>query len=184
MTLTNLASGGMGRHAEMIMPVPIAVIALGNPLMGDEGIGIRILERLRERRDLPEGVDLIDMGTGGLGIIHELAGRSRAIFIDCAFMDDEPGTLHRFRPEEVRTRKVRIRYSLHEGDLLRNIDLARSLGDCPEDIVIFGIEPASVEGVMELSPTLTARLEDYVTEIVAELGRGKGVARRGQRLSR
>jgi hydrogenase maturation protease len=153
------------------MPSPVAVIALGNPLMGDEGIGIRILERLRERSDLPEGVDLIDMGTGGLGIVHELAGRERAVFIDCAFMEESSGTLRRFRPEEVRTRKVRIRYSLHEGDLLANLDLARSLGDCPEDIVIFGIEPATVEGVMELSPTLAAHLDEYVARVAAELKR-------------
>ncbi len=48
-----------------------------------------------------------------------------------------PGLIHRFTPEQVSSKKLRMRYSLHEGDLLNTIDLSRRLGECPDDITIF-----------------------------------------------
>jgi len=143
------------------------VIGLGSLLMTDEGIGIHIIQHL-ERRDLP-GVDLEDLGTSGMAVVHAIAGRRKAVIIDCALLDAPPGTIRRFGPDDVRTRKNLPRLSLHEGDLLDVLDLARRVGNCPDEIVLFGIQPAVIAPGMELSPTLTARLDEYCDMIVAEV---------------
>jgi hydrogenase maturation protease len=119
--------------------------------------------------DVPEGVDVLDLGTSGMSVLHELAGRQKAIFVDCALMGEPPGTLRRFTPDDVMSRKVQTRVSLHEGDLLNTIALARRLGTCPDDVVIFGIEPSAVEPGDELSSLLAAKLNDYVDAVRAEL---------------
>ncbi len=149
------------------MKAPIAVVGLGNPLLTDEGVGIRVVEALGNR-PIPAGVVILDLGAGGLCVLHEIAGRQKVIFVDCAFMGEAPGTLRRFTPEEAKSRKVQPRLSLHEGDLFQTLDLARDLGECPEEIVLFGIEPASVAPGDRLSDALLARLDHYVDCILRE----------------
>lgn len=144
------------------------VIGMGNPLMSDEGIGIRVLEQLRTRA-LPDDVEVMDLGTYGMAVLHAIAGRRRAIFIDCACMGEAPGTLRRFTPDEVSSTKLQTRLSLHEGDLLHTLSLSRSLGECPDDVVILGIEPEGMEPGDALSPVLARNLQAYTDVLVAEV---------------
>jgi hydrogenase maturation protease len=145
------------------------VLGLGNPLMADEGIGVYLLERLAEQAARYDDVDFIDAGTGGMSVLHLIDGRAKAVFIDCAFMDEEPGTLRRFTPEDVRSTKVLAHQSLHDADLLHILTLAEQFGQRPDDVVIFGIQPEVVETRQEISKALLDRAEDYLGEILAEL---------------
>jgi hydrogenase maturation protease len=145
------------------------VLGLGNPLMGDEGIGVKVIEMLQSASGDFPGADFVDAGTGGMNLLHLLAGRKKAIIIDCAIMGEEPGTIKRFTPEEVRTVKKLAHLSLHEVDILKVIELARQLEECPDQITFFGIEPESIEQRMSLSSTLTQRLTEYVEVIKNDL---------------
>ena len=145
-----------------------AIIGMGNPLMSDEGIGVRVVARLRES-GLTDEVDVLDLGTSAMSVLHELEGRDKVVFVDCAMMGAEPGTIQRFSPEEVSSCKVQSGLSLHEGDLLNTIALARRLGTCPEEIVIFGIEPKTIDFGEDLSPELAEQVENYVAAIRAEV---------------
>jgi len=148
---------------------PVVVLGLGNPLMGDEGIGVHLIERLAASGEQYPSVDFIDAGTGGLSVLHLLDGRRKAIIIDCAFMDEPPGAIRRFTPEDVRSRKVLAHQSLHEADLIRIIEMARQLGQAPEQIVIFGIQPEQVRAGGELSRTLAEKTDEYISLILREL---------------
>jgi len=145
------------------------VLGLGNPLMGDEGIGVYLVEELAKSAAQYPSVDFIDAGTGGLAVLHYIEGRRKAVIIDCAFMDEEPGVIRRFTPEEVRTRKVLAHQSLHEVDLMRTLDLARQLGQAPDEVVLFGVQPEQIEFGRGLSPTLAARTNEYISSILHEL---------------
>ena len=138
--------------------------------MTDEGIGVRIIQELVRTNRVPDSVEALDLGPGGLQVLHAFDGKDKAILVDCAFMGLEPGTLHKFLPEEVKTTKVRARQSLHEGDLFETLELATSLGKCPGEVLLIGIEPAVVELGDSLSELLTAKFEDYVNAVVEELG--------------
>lgn len=147
----------------------VAIVGLGNRMMRDEGIGVRIVERLAQRNDLPHDTDAIELGVGGFLLLHEIEGRQRVLIIDCARMGTEPGTLRGFRPDEARSVKVLPRMSLHEGDVLETLALAESLGQCPPDVMLYGIEPESVEPGRDLTSTLESRLDQYVAHILSEL---------------
>lgn len=151
-----------------MMKQEVVVIGLGNPLMSDEGIGIYLLEKLREDNKNP-GVDYYDLGTSGTKVLHVIAEKRKAIFLDCALMGEEPGTIRRFIPEEVYSNKALKGFSLHEGDLLQFIELSHKLGECPEEIVIFGIEPQNVSQGRMLTPTLAAQVDEYIASISKEL---------------
>jgi hydrogenase maturation protease len=151
------------------MKKPVVVIGLGNPLMSDEGAGVRVVQRLLDSADRFPSVDFADAGTGGMSILHLIRGRDKAIFIDCARMGEEPGTIRKFTPQEIKSTKALAHQSLHEADLIRIIDLAGQLGQCPAEIVIFGIEPEVVGSGIELSETLASKFEHYVSIVCREL---------------
>lgn len=157
---------------------PTAIIGMGNPLMSDEGVGIHVITRLQGTA-LADSIDVLDLGTSGMRALHELEGRELVVFVDCALMGTEPGTIRRFTPDDVETKKIQPRLSLHEGDLLNTIALARRLGTSPARIVIFGIEPQMIDPGETLSPELAARLDQYVAAIRQELD-GTGLRERDE----
>jgi hydrogenase maturation protease len=84
-------------------------------------------------------------------------------------MGAEPGAIRRFTPNEVRSVKVLAHQSLHEADLLHILALAEQLGQCPKEVVIFGIEPEVVVPRQGISDVLLDRTEHYLSEIEMEL---------------
>ena len=153
---------------------PTIVIGLGNPLMADEGIGPAIvgaLAGLAEAGKLPtQDVEYLDGGCGGMYLLHSIAERKKVILIDCAKMGLEAGEIRRFMPEDVNTVKQMTHLSLHEIDILRVIEMAKMIDQCPEEIVIFGIEPAAITPQLHLTETVQKRLPEYLAWIVRELG--------------
>lgn len=149
------------------------VLGLGNPIMSDEGIGPAIVQRFMDRAGDYAHTTFVDVGTGGFSLLYHLEGMDRVVFVDCAKMGEEPGTLRRFTCDEVQTVKRLAHFSLHEGDLLTLIEKAKQLGQCPEEIVIFGIEPVLIDFGLGLTDTLSGRIDDYVARIDEELKNSK-----------
>lgn len=145
------------------------VLGLGNPLMSDEGVGIKIIESFISASGNYSGADFIDAGTGGMAVLHHISGRKKAVIIDCAMMGLGPGDIKRFTYEQVRSVKKLAHLSLHEADILKVIGLAKQLGDCPQEIVFFGIEPETIRPNIGLSKSVTARLDEYAAVIAEEL---------------
>lgn len=145
------------------------VLGLGNPLMSDEGIGVRLLDRLAASADKYPSVDFVDGGTGGLSMLYHLEGRHKVVIVDCAYMGADPGEIRKFRPDQARSIKKLASQSLHEQDVLKIISLARELGQCPEQVVIFGIQPQNTALGHELSSRLADRMNHYIALICDEL---------------
>jgi len=145
------------------------VIGLGNILFSDEGIGVHLIRRLSEHQNEFPLVDFIDAGTGGMNVLHLIANRKKAVIIDCVKMGKKQGTIKQFEPADVQTTKKMSHFSLHEADILQIINLSRQLGECPDKIVIFGIEPESLELGQKLSKTLSDGINAYLADICKEL---------------
>ena len=154
----------------------VVVIGLGNVLLSDEGIGVHIVRQLSNRQDEFPLVEFIDAGSAGMNLLHLIANRKKAIIIDCAKMGAstgrltaEPGTMKRFTANEVQSVKKLIHFSLHEVDILKVINLSKQLGECPGEVVFFGVEPASLKPGQKLSKTLSGKIDDYTADICKEL---------------
>lgn len=79
------------------MHKPILILGLGNVLMGDEGIGIKAIEFLQEK-DLPEGVDLLDGGTGGFHLLSLFQSYRHIVIIDAAIVGEKLGEIRVLKP--------------------------------------------------------------------------------------
>ena len=149
---------------------PIVIVGMGNELLGDEGIGVTVARTLSSLAGRPRDVQVVEAGGSPLGLVHAIARRRKAVIVDCARMNEPPGTIRRFSPREVVSRKSLSGLSAHEGDVLDTLATSRMLGECPEEVVLFGIEPASMEPGAALSPVLRERLAEYVAAVGSELG--------------
>ena len=141
--------------------------------MADEGIGVVLIEELTKLAaagNLPtDDVEYYDGGCGGMYLLHTIAERKKAILIDCALMGNEPGTIKRFTPDDVNSVKQMAHLSLHEVDILKVIELAKQIGQCPDEIVIFGIEPVKIEPQMHLNHVIEAKIPGYIDVIRKEI---------------
>lgn len=145
---------------------PILVLGIGNILLRDEGVGVRVIEAMREIQ-LPSGVELMDGGTSGVDLVDEIADRSKLIVVDAARSDEPPGTIFRMGMEDLLPGEGQS-MSLHEFGLLDTLVTARTLGCLPRQIVIFGVQPRDVTSGLELSETIQALIPGLIKAILAE----------------
>ena len=147
----------------------VVVIGLGNILLSDEGIGVHLVRQIAKQQDNFPGVDFIEAGAAGMNILHLIANRKKAVIIDCAKMGEKPGTIRRFIANEVVSIKQLTHFSLHEIDILKVLNLSKQLGECPAEVIFFGIEPESLNPDQNISRTLSAKNDLYIADIREEL---------------
>jgi hydrogenase maturation protease len=145
----------------------VLILGLGNPLLGDEGIGVRVAEELKGL-ELPDGVAVVEGGTAGLGLIGLMEGYQRVIIVDAADMGHPPGRVVRFTPSEAQL-KVEAPLSLHQIGLGQVLALAEALEMVPAELVIIGIQPSQIEGGVGLSPEVEGAILQIIGIILDEL---------------
>ena len=134
------------------------VIGLGNLLRGDDGVGVRLAQMLA-KQTLPNDVEVVDGGTQGLGLVPLLEGRQRVILVDAADIGQTPGTFRRFTLAEAVLTGDELHLAIHAAGLREALLLAKALKIVPDQVVIFGVQPANIEWHNGLSPPVEAALE-------------------------
>jgi hydrogenase maturation protease len=145
------------------------VIGLGSPLMGDDGIGLRALERLRETWDI-EGVDLIDGGTWGMSLLPAIEDASHVMLLDAIRANAIPGEIIKLERQAV-PRYLSAKVSPHQVDLCDVLAVAELRGRLPDELVALGIEPRRVSLGTELSEECEEALDVLVAAAVDRLMR-------------
>jgi hydrogenase maturation protease len=149
------------------------LIGLGNYAMGDDGIGLRIVEHIADHR-LDTDFEVVEAGNDGMLVLTYFSEETeRLVIVDAVKFGGRPGEFTVFSPDEVETRKVTGGISTHEGDILKLIALARQLDQPVPPTRIVAIEPAAMVPDTGLSPALVGRLAEYVDVAVNE-ARGVG----------
>lgn len=144
------------------------VIGVGNPLLGDDGVGIRVARELSRRFDNHAGVAVTELYAGGLRLMETMVGFDRALVVDAMVTGAcPPGSVRCFAPEELgATRNLRC---AHDTSLPAALAMGEMLGlALPREIRIWGVEAACCE---EFGETLTAPVEGAVPGLVEELMR-------------
>jgi hydrogenase maturation protease len=133
----------------------VLILGIGNILLRDEGVGVHAVRLLAEQA-LPPGIDILDGGTSGADLVDHLDGRTKVVVIDAALGDGAPGTVYRCEGDELIEQTSAL--SLHEFGLVESLRLAKQLGCSPGRVIVLGIQPATMEVGMDLSPTIAAVL--------------------------
>ena len=152
----------------MGMPGDTLVIGLGNPLRGDDGVGVRVVQSLAEQR-LPDRVEVVDGGTQGLELVNVMEGWPRVILVDAAHVGKMPGQFVRFTLDEARLLGDDRHLSIHAAGLRDALLLAQVLRVLPDEVVIYGVQPANLAWEDDLSPGVEAAIPQIVASILDEL---------------
>jgi len=144
------------------------VLGLGNPIRGDDSVGLTVAAIVRERLGPGSPVDVVEDTAGGLRLMERLAGYDRAVLVDASVSGAAPGTVRRLSPDELPTQRTAYAHGI---DLKTALGLGREMGlPMPGEVRIVAIE---AEGVFdfrsELSPPVAAAVEAAVLAVLAEV---------------
>ena len=144
------------------------VLGIGNPILKDDGIGLRVVQKLEGSFSDP-GVTFLQTTLAGLNLLDLLSGFDRAIIVDAIQTGGRLGQVYRFSPQDFMTR--------HEFPYLHNIDFFQTLllgrmltENMPEKVVIVAIEVKDVSDFGEgLTPEVESAIPDAVDLVLSEL---------------
>ena len=161
------------------------VVGLGNPILGDDGVGWRVAEEVQRQlmspsvspsppAPLPEGegshVEVERLSLGGISLMEHLIGYDCAILVD-AFATDAPiGSISVLKLSELPNYSAFHIASAHDTSLQNALELGRAMGaHLPEDVMIVGVATECIHDFSEdLSPPV-ARAVPHVARIVRNL---------------
>ena len=148
----------------------VVVIGLGNPLMGDDGLGLAVLDELRTGYALPPQVELVDGGTWGINLLPVIEDADELILIDAIDVGQAPGTFLRLEHDRL-PRYLATKISPHQVDLRDVLGLAELRGTLPANTVALGLQPQTVELRNSLSDLLRRQVGKLAAAVVQELAR-------------
>jgi hydrogenase maturation protease len=148
------------------------VIGLGNPILRDDSVGLRVAQLLRDHVEVMQDVEIAEDYWGGLRLMERLIGYDRAVIIDAILTGADPGTLHVLSPEDIPTQRSA---SIHDVNLPTALSFGRQAGAHLPDlqnIALIAIEAADVNTFGEtLSPEVEAALPQAVDAVLSILKR-------------
>lgn len=151
-------------------PARTLVLGVGNLLMSDEGIGLRVLERLVTTYQVPEEVLILDGGTLGLDLLYYLEGITNLLLLDAVEAQKDPGFTIRLEGEQVPA-FLSVKISPHQIGISDMLFAAKLKGIYPPHVVLWGIQPERVEIGLELSQTLHNKVDYLVDQVILELNK-------------
>lgn len=149
----------------------VTVLGLGNILMQDEGVGVRLMEAVRGAGDWPDEVRFVDGGAGGLNLLGIIEEADRLVVFDAGRMGLPPGSHRVVRPEQIADESDRGRYSLHDVSFLETLRLCEQFTRRPDDVTLFVVQPAVVDYGRELTEPICrawATLTKAAVEVVRQ----------------
>jgi hydrogenase maturation protease len=146
------------------------VIGVGNPLMGDDGLGIVAVARLRERWSDDDTLVLIDGGTWGMNILPLIECARRLLIIDAIDDGLPPGSRIELERDDI-PRYLGRTLSPHQLDLREVMAVAELRGTLPVETIAVGVQPDHIGLSLNLSPVVAAKLPGLLADLEEQLER-------------
>ena len=168
--MTSTSSSSTNAEPGVRRPVRLLILGLGNVLCGDDGLGAVAIARLKERYGFPEGMSVLDGGTLGLSLLPYVEDAEKVILVDAIRAEAPPGSFVRLEGEEVGP-AVAGRLSVHQVGVADLLDAARWRGRFPEELVLLGLVPETLEVGLTRSARVEAGLPGLVDRVADEVNR-------------
>jgi hydrogenase maturation protease len=143
------------------------VIGLGNPILGDDGVGWRVVEEIARKTADRNDIEVDTVSLGGLSLMERITGYGRVILVDSFFTGIKPiGTVSMFPLTELPELSSGHTTAIHDTSLRNALNVGRSMDiSLPrdEDVLIVAIE---AENVFDFSEILSPQVEAAVPQAV------------------
>lgn len=145
----------------------VVVLGVGNLLLGDEGVGIHVINKLKNEY-FPSSITFIDGGTAGIDLLFFLEDADYVVIIDCMEGSAEPGTIFRLPADKLIPKESGNIASLHGIGLQEMLFIAKKTGKLPPS-VIYGVQPKTVTLGDQLSPEVNGSIPRLLQLIRQEI---------------
>ncbi len=150
----------------------IAVMGLGNVLMGDDALGPHVIAHLAAGWDFPADVVVEDLGTPGLDLHPHLAGHDILILVDVVKSKGAPGELRLYRKDEILKHPPQPRVSPHDPGVKEALLGLQFAGQDPQEVLLVGVIPDHTQSLeVGLSDPVRAAIPAAVGAVLEELER-------------
>jgi len=138
--------------------------------MGDDGLGLHVLERLQAEWDFDARVRLIDGGTWGMKLLPDIEDASRVMFLDAInTMRHAPGTVLLLERDEIPMMTDHNKLSPHQVGVQEVLAVSDFRGTLPVETCAVGIVPLTVDLATELTPVVQAGVDACIARAVERL---------------
>ncbi|HZR25663.1 MAG TPA: HyaD/HybD family hydrogenase maturation endopeptidase [Vicinamibacterales bacterium] len=148
----------------------IYVLGLGNVLMGDDGFGPAVVRQFEKTYDVPENVEVVDVGTPGLDLMPWFYDAERLIIVDTVKADAAPGTMRLYDKRDLLRHAPSVRTSPHDPGVKEALWTLELAGRGPKEVTLIGVVPESVELTTDLSDTVREKIPVAMEAIARALG--------------
>ncbi len=149
---------------------PFLVLGVGNTLMSDDGVGVRLLEQLRSTAPSMPGVEYVDAGTLSFILLPRIQACDALLVLDAAHLGETPGAVRALAGPDMDEFLRTARCSVHEVGLRDLLDLARLTDSLPERRAFIGIQPKEVGWGESLSAEVAAAVPRAMRHALSLLG--------------
>ena len=146
----------------------ITLIGLGNILLKDEGVGVHVVNTVKERYSFSPEIEIIDGGTLGLDLLHYFEGRDKVLLVDAVDFGKEPGYIGTLDDDAIPS-SLFAKLSVHHIGLSDVLFAAKLLDYTPSKIRLIGIQPQSLEVGLDVTDCIASKIKDVIRLVIESL---------------
>ncbi|TCZ78310.1 hydrogenase maturation protease [Paenibacillus albiflavus] len=150
--------------SEQSLHPSILVLGIGNTLYSDEGVGIHVLPLLQERLAKYDQVEILEGATDGIRLLGPVEDTDHLLIIDAINGGKEPGSIYSVKDNAIPA-YYGVKMSVHQVGFQEVLFAARIRERLPAHMVMFGVQPESLEFGIGLSDTVTSALQGLIEAI-------------------
>lgn len=156
-----------------ILHASVRILGCGNLLMGNDGVGLKVIEALQntEMEGL-KNLDIVDAGVCGLDLLNYFDGAKKVIIVDAVLADSPVGSVHRLDGKDLikSTEEPLNLVSGHDLTITDVLRIGEHVQTLPE-IVVIGIEIGTIvtEATLEITPEVLEGVDEAIRLITEEI---------------
>ena len=156
-----------------ILHASVRILGCGNLLMGNDGVGLKVIEALQntEMEGL-KNLDIVDAGVCGLDLLNYFDGAKKVIIVDAVLADSSVGSVHRIDGRDIikSTEEPLNLVSGHDLTITDVLRIGEHVQTLPE-IVVIGIEIGTIvtEATLEITPEVLEGVDEAIRLITEEI---------------
>jgi len=146
----------------------ILVLGLGNTLLTDEAVGVRVVDHLNALPGDPvPGLRGLDGGTMGLTLLVEMEDADALIVVDAAYLNQPPGTIQIFlgaQMDDFLRRRGRNPHDIGLDDLMDGLRLREAV---PENRALIAIQPQNISVGEHMTTPVASAVPEAAQKIIS-----------------
>lgn len=150
----------------------ILVIGIGNTLYSDEGVGVHLLPYVEEALSDFDNIEIMDGSTDGIKLLGPVEECDYLLVLDAVANHKEPGTIIILKNDEI-PNLFTVKMSIHQMGFQEVVAATKVRQTAPEEYMIIGVQPDSLEIGLELSDCVKNKIPEIVELVVDQVKQWK-----------